>query len=137
VECPIVRKEDLLVVVTSAGTEQQALDIAHGLVRNRAAACVNLLPNTHSVYRWKGQVFDDDEYLLIIKTRAGNFELVRDTIHKLNTYELPEVLAYRVDGSSAGFADWIRKMTEKPKKRVAAAAGGAKVTKLHAVKKRG
>jgi periplasmic divalent cation tolerance protein len=111
-----VRKDDLLVVVTSVGTEDQALDIAHALVRNHQAACVNLMPNVHSIYRWKGRVCDDGEFLLFIKTRATQFEGVRETIQKMNTYELPEVLAYRVDDSSPAFAAWIAKATERPKK---------------------
>ena len=53
------KKDDLLVVVTSVGTEEQAIDIAHALIRNRQAACVNLMPNVHSIYRWKGRVCDD------------------------------------------------------------------------------
>src|SRR5687767_13665746 len=114
-----MRSQDLIVVVTSVGTEDQALDIAHALVRNRQAACVNIVPNVHSVYRWKGRVCEDDERLLIIKTVAGAFEEVRETIQKLNTYELPEVLAYRVDDATEGFGNWIAKMTEKPKKRIA------------------
>ena len=114
--CP-VRKEDLLVVVTSVGTEDQALDIAHALVRNHQAACVNLMPNVHSIYRWKGRVCDDGEFLLFIKTRAKQFDGVRETIQKMNTYELPEVLAYRVDDASPAFAAWIRKATERPKKQ--------------------
>ena len=112
-----LRAEDLLVVVTSVGTEDQAIDIAHALVRNRQAACVNLMPNVHSIYRWKGRVCDDGEFLLFIKTRASQFEGVRETIQKMNTYELPEVLAYRVDDSSPGFASWIRKATERTKKK--------------------
>jgi periplasmic divalent cation tolerance protein len=113
----LVRKEDLLVVVTSVGTEDQALDIAHALVRNHQAACVNLMPNVHSIYRWKGRVCDDGEFLLFIKTRASKFEGVRETIQRMNTYELPEVLAYRVDDSSPAFASWISKATERPKKQ--------------------
>ena len=108
--------DDLLVVVTSVGTEDQAIDIAHALIRNRQAACVNLMPNVHSIYRWKGRVCDDGEFLLLIKTRAREFEGVRETIQKMNTYELPEVLAYRVDQSSPAFAAWIRKATERPRK---------------------
>ncbi len=106
---------DLMVVVTSVGTEEQALDVAHALVRARRAACVNIIPNIHSIYRWKGRVCDDGEMLLLIKTRSSNFEAVRDTIHKVNTYELPEVLAYRVDWASPGFAEWIQKMTSSPR----------------------
>ena len=111
-----VRKEDLLVVVTSVGTEDQALDIAHALVRSHLAACVNLMPNVHSIYRWKGRVCEDGEFLLFIKTRARQFDGVRETIQKMNTYELPEVLAYRVDDASPAFSSWIAKATERPKK---------------------
>ena len=115
-------KNDLIVVVTSVGTEEQALDVAHALVRSRRAACVNIIPNVHSVYRWKGRVCDDGEMLLIIKTLASQFEAVRETIHKVNTYELPEVLAYRVDMASPGFLTWIEKMTASTKRTVKPAA---------------
>ncbi len=108
--------QELMVVVTSVGTEEQALDVAHALVRARRAACVNIIPNVHSVYRWKGRVCDDGEMLLIIKTRAASFEAVRETIHRVNTYELPEVLAYRVDWASPGFSSWIEKMTVAPRR---------------------
>jgi CutA1 divalent ion tolerance protein len=70
------------------------------------------------VYRWKGRVCDDGEMLLIIKTRASNFESVRETIHKVNTYELPEVMGYRVDWASPGFSSWIDKMTSVPQRKV-------------------
>lgn len=111
----MAKSEELIVVVTSVGTEEQALDVAHALVRARRAACVNIVPNIHSVYRWKGRVCDDGEMLLIIKTRKSQFEGVRDTIQRVNTYELPEVLGYRVDQASPGFAQWIEKMTAGPK----------------------
>jgi periplasmic divalent cation tolerance protein len=109
------KSNDLMVVVTSVGTEEQALDVAHALVRAKRAACVNIIPNIHSIYRWKGRVCDDGEMLLLIKTRAAHFEAVRETIHKVNTYELPEVLGYRVDWASSGFANWIDKMTASPR----------------------
>jgi periplasmic divalent cation tolerance protein len=111
-------KNDLIVVVTSVGTEEQALDVAHALVRSRRAACVNIIPNVHSVYRWKGRVCDDGEMLLIIKTLGSRFEAVRETIHKVNTYELPEVLGYRVDMASPGFLSWIEKMTASTRRKV-------------------
>jgi len=116
-----VQRKDLIVVVTSVGTEDQALDIAHALIRNRQAACVNLVPNIQSIYRWKGRVCADEEFLLLIKTRAQKFAAVRETIQKMNTYELPEVLAYRVDEASPAFAAWIEKATGPKKKRASAA----------------
>ena len=111
-----MRAQDLIVVVTSVGTEEQALDIAHALVRNHRAACVNIVPNVHSIYRWKGRLCDDGEFLLMIKTRASEFDAVKESIQKLNTYELPEVLAYRVDEASPAFSSWIAKATERAKK---------------------
>jgi periplasmic divalent cation tolerance protein len=114
---PSMPEKELIVVVTSVGTEDQALDVAHALIRNRQAACVNIIPNVHSIYRWKGRVCEDDERLLIIKTVAEEFEGVKETIHKVNTYELPEVLAYRVDQASDTFGNWIARMTERPKRR--------------------
>jgi periplasmic divalent cation tolerance protein len=125
-ECECVAKNDLIVVVTSVGTEEQALDVAHALVRSRRAACVNILPNVHSVYRWKGRVCNDGEMLLIVKTRECQFEAVRETIQRVNTYELPEVLGYRVDMASPSFAGWIDKMTNGPERK--------KVVKLKAVR---
>jgi periplasmic divalent cation tolerance protein len=113
-------KDELIVVVTSVGTEEQAIDVAHALVRGRRAACVNIVPNVHSVYRWKGRVCDDGEMLLVIKTRSSQFEAVRETIQRVNTYELPEILGYRVDLASPAFAAWIEKMTESRVRKAAA-----------------
>jgi len=100
--------------------------VAHALIRNRQAACVNIIPNVHSIYRWKGRVCSDGEMLLIIKTIASEFEGVKETIQKVNTYELPEVLAYRVDHASSPFGDWIARMTERPKRRTTTTASRSK-----------
>lgn len=130
-----VAAKDLMVVVTSVGTEEQALDVAHALVRARRAACVNIIPNVHSVYRWKGRVCDDGEMLLIVKTMARNFEAVRETIHRVNTYELPEVLGYHVDWASPGFTSWIEKMTTVPGRKGVKGAKSAKAAKVARKKK--
>jgi periplasmic divalent cation tolerance protein len=129
-------KEELIVVVTSVGTEEQALDVAHALVRGRRAACVNIIPNIHSIYRWKGRVCDDGEMLLIIKTRASHFEAVRETIQRVNTYELPEVLGYRVDKASPGFAAWIEKMTASKKRKAVGKPRAAARARRKASKKK-
>ncbi len=98
---------DLLLVVTSVGTEEQALDIAHTLVRRRLAACVNILPGVRSVYRWKGKVQSDGELVLFVKTLAANFEAVRGVITALNAYELPEIVAFPPGAADRAFAAWI------------------------------
>ena len=128
-------RDELIVVVTSVGTEEQAIDVAHALVRGRRAACVNIVPNVHSVYRWKGRVCDDGEMLLVIKSRASQFEAVRETIQRVNTYELPEILGYRVDMASPGFAAWIEKMTESRSRKAAAKRSAASRPKAARKKK--
>ena len=109
-----MRGDDLIVVVTSVGTEEQALDVGEALVRRRQAACVNMVPSVRSIYRWKGKVCEDSEYLLFIKTLAREFPAVSQTIHELNTYELPEILAFDLRNADVKFCNWVVGMTEKP-----------------------
>lgn len=104
-----VRKSppSVLVVVTTVGTEEQALDIAHHLVQNRLAACVNIVRNVRSVFRWKGKVSDDGEFMLIAKTVEGQFEAVRVAMKELNAYELPEILGFPANFADPAFAAWV------------------------------
>jgi uncharacterized protein involved in tolerance to divalent cations len=101
------RAPELLAVITSTGTEEQALDIAHALVQRRLAACVNILPGARSIFRWKGKIQQDNEFLLLIKTLAANFEAVRGAIRELNAYELPEIVAFPAARADAAFAAWV------------------------------
>lgn len=101
------RDTRLLAVLTSVGTEQQALDIAHALVRRRLAACVNILPGARSFFRWKGRVQQDNEFILLIKTLESNFEAVRGVIKELNAYELPEIVGFAGARADAAFTAWV------------------------------
>lgn len=101
------KKGDVLVVVTTTGTEEQALDIAHHLVKHRMAACVNILPGVRSVFRWKGKINVDGEYMLVAKTVRSRFEDVRRAMRELNAYELPEILAFPASLADKSFAAWV------------------------------
>jgi periplasmic divalent cation tolerance protein len=101
------RLPEVLAVLTSVSTEQQALDIAHALVQRRLAACVNVLPVARSIFRWKGRVQQDSEFLLLIKTLAANFDAVRAAIKELNAYELPEIAAFSAARVDEAFAAWV------------------------------
>lgn len=102
-----------IVVVTSVGTEEQANLIARELLRGRHAACVNIIPSIRSVYRWQGEICEDGELLLIIKTSEDEFEGVRQTIQELHAYELPEVLAFQVTRGDRDFLRWIEESVDK------------------------
>lgn len=99
--------EPISLVVTSVGTEQQAVEISEELVVRRLATCVNIVPCLRSVYRWKGKICSDSEYLLFIKTRTALFEQVSEAIRELHSYELPEILAVPIQGADEAFQRWV------------------------------
>ena len=117
-----MRGDDVIVMLTSVGTEEQGLDIGEALVERGQAACVNMVPSVRSIYRWKGKVCEDTEYILVIKTLARHFGDVSETIREINTYELPEVLSFSVRDAEARFCEWIVKgvapKAGRPRKRV-------------------
>jgi len=96
-----------LVVVTTAGTEEEANLIAEELVERRHSCCVNILPIHRSVYRWQGKICDDSEYMLIIKTLESEYSAVEEAIQELHSYDLPEILAFGIQRGEAGFLTWI------------------------------
>jgi periplasmic divalent cation tolerance protein len=95
------------IVLTTAGSEQEARKIAFALVERRLAACVNVLPRVQSLYRWQGKVESAEEWLLVIKTTAIRFEAVRDTIRELHSYELPECLCVAIEDGSPEYLEWL------------------------------
>ncbi len=101
----------ILIVVTTVGTQEQALDIANDLVEKRLAACVNIVPGVRSIFRWKGEVNDDTEFLLLAKTVEERYEEVAAAIKALHAYELPEILAYPAPLADSPFAAWVRGAT--------------------------
>lgn len=93
---------------------EKAEELARTLVELRVAACVNLLPQLRSVYRWQGAVCADDEVLLLIKTTAERFEALRDAVLSNHPYELPEVLAVDVAAGHPPYLDWIAACVSSP-----------------------
>lgn len=102
-------QDALLVLVTCP--PDKADGIAHALVEQRVAACVNVVPQLRSVYRWKGAVQHDGEALLLAKTSRDRFEALQQAVLKLHPYELPEVIALTVDRGHAPYLEWILEST--------------------------
>ncbi len=101
------------VVVTTVGTEEQANLIASELVARRHASCVNVVTGVRSVYRWQGKICRDAEYLLIVKTLESEYPAVEAAIQELHSYELPEILAFKVSRSEPNFLAWIGSSLDK------------------------
>ena len=83
-----------------------ATRLAHLLVEERLAACVQVVPAVTSVYRWEGAVETADEHLLLVKTTAAAFDAIRDRIRSEHPYDTPEVLAVPVVDIDARYAAW-------------------------------
>jgi periplasmic divalent cation tolerance protein len=98
---------DKRIVLSTAGSEDEARKIARHLVDNQLAACVNIVPQIESIYRWQGKVESSREWLMLIKTTAEKFPAVRDAIRELHSYELPECIAIGIEDGSADYLEWI------------------------------
>jgi len=95
-------------VLVTAPKGDVAASLARALVEERLAACVNVVPDVRSFYRWEGVVQDDAEVLLVVKTRADRTEALAARVQELHPYDLPEVLELAAAGGSAAYLDWVR-----------------------------
>ena len=103
---------DKRIVLTTAGSEEEARKIAHHLVENRLAACVNVLPQIESIYRWQGKVDSSREWLLLIKTTAARSSQVCQTISELHSYEVPECIVLAIESGHSPYLRWLEESVE-------------------------
>jgi periplasmic divalent cation tolerance protein len=99
--------ETLVVVLTNLPDRAAALGLARELISRRLAACVNVLADCTSVYRWQGKVENATEVPMLIKTRASLYPGVEAAIRELHPYELPEIIAVSVAYGLADYLDWV------------------------------
>jgi periplasmic divalent cation tolerance protein len=98
----------VLCTVPDADTGQR---IARTVVHEGLAACVNLLPGITSVYSWQGQVQENPELLLIIKTSQARYLALQQRIKELHPYQVPEIIAHKIDLGLPEYLDWIASST--------------------------
>ena len=105
---------DKIVVLSTCGSAEEAERIARALVAKRLAACVNLIPAVRSIYRWKGELEDAQETLLVIKSSRALFDELRVEIEKLHSYEVAEIIAMPIVDGSEPYLGWLaRELAEK------------------------
>jgi periplasmic divalent cation tolerance protein len=102
-----VKKAGRIVVLVTAGSEEEAHKIAELLVEERKAACVNIVPGVDSLFRWKGKTNSARESLLLAKTRTSLLPDIISLVQKAHSYEVPEIIALPITGGSEDYLKWL------------------------------
>ena len=101
-----------LVVLTNLPDRAAAERIADLVIEKKLAACVNILAPCRSVYRWKGAVQHDEEHPLLIKTSEARYAALEAEIRAAHPYELPEIIAVRIERGLSAYLDWVDEETK-------------------------
>jgi periplasmic divalent cation tolerance protein len=103
----IVPATDVRLILTTVASRDEAEGIAHALVDEHLAACVNVIPGLASIYRWQGNVEEAEEILLLIKTTAIQLDQVEAALSRLHAYEVPEFLVLTPESAAKPYLDWL------------------------------
>jgi periplasmic divalent cation tolerance protein len=95
------------IVTITVGTSDEALAIARTLVEEKLVACVQIIPRIRSIYRWKGEVCDEEEQMLIMKTRSDLCSTLQNRIRGLHSYEVPEILSFPIAAGLPEYLAWV------------------------------
>lgn len=101
----------ILVLITASSAEE-AENIAKSLVEDKLVACVNIIPQIKSIYWWEEKICNDEEVMLISKTKQSLFTAVMDRVKALHSYEVPEIISFPISEGSPDYLKWIEKVTE-------------------------
>ncbi len=105
---------DKVIAYTTCSDGAEAEKLARHLVERRLAACVSIVPAVRSFYRWKGDVQDEQELLLIIKASRGSLSALRKEIEKLHSYDLPQLVAIPIVDGSPDYLAWLERELTTP-----------------------
>lgn len=100
-----------LVVLVTAASPEEAERLGRILVEEKLAACVNVIRDIRSFFWWQGRVSDEQESLLVIKTRGEVFPTLRDRVKTLHSYTVPEIIALPLSDGSAEYLAWVDEST--------------------------
>lgn len=105
---------DALIVLVTVPNAEVAETLAEALVGEELAACVNVVPEVQSIYRWEGKVERAGELLCLVKTTRAGFDRLRARVVELHPYDLPEVIALPVELGHAPYLAWIAASVRAP-----------------------
>jgi periplasmic divalent cation tolerance protein len=98
---------DAIVVLTTVASDEEAVTLVRTLLDRRLIACGTLVPGARSIYRWQGKIADEQEVLLLLKTRSARVDALQEAFGELHPYKVPELLVLSVDTGLEKYIDWI------------------------------
>ncbi|XP_023706714.1 protein CutA homolog isoform X2 [Cryptotermes secundus] len=101
------------VAYVTAPSEDVAKKLAHGIVANKLAACINVIPKITSIYEWKGEINEDSEVLMMIKTRTSRVDELAEYVRSNHPYEVSEVISLPIENGNPPYLDWIGETVPK------------------------
>lgn len=103
---------EFIVIFVTASSPEEAQKIAHTLVEEKLAACVNVLSPVQSIFRWQNQLCNEQETLLILKTASSKANAVIERVQHLHSYDVPEVIALPIITGSREYLNWVQSEIE-------------------------
>lgn len=104
-------KEQAVVIFVTTSSPAEARTIGRALVEEKLVACANIIPQIRSIYHWQGEIYDEPEALMVLKTRSGRIQKVIKKVQSLHSYTVPEVIAFPITAGSKEYLSWIHKVT--------------------------
>ncbi len=102
---------DAVVVLTTIANTDEAVNLIRELLDRRLIACGTVHGGARSIYRWEGKIADEQEAVVMLKTRSGCIEGLRRAFAELHPYKVPELLAIPVTGGLERYLGWINSET--------------------------
>jgi len=102
---------DAIVVLVTTSSEEEATALGKMLVEHRLVACVNVLPKVKSIFQWDGKISEEEECLMILKTRKPLFKALEKMIIAQHSYDVPEIIALPIVEGSPSYLSWVHDMT--------------------------
>lgn len=99
-------------VYVTASDRDEAVRIGRALVEDRLAACANVIDGARSLYRWEGEVRDDSEAVLILKTRAGLMDALASRVKEMHSYDVPCIVSWPILDGNAEYLSWLAAETD-------------------------
>ncbi|MBI4620329.1 MAG: divalent-cation tolerance protein CutA [Desulfobacterales bacterium] len=101
-----------IIIFITASSGEEAVKIGKTLVEDKLAACANIVPEIRSIFNWRGKICDENEVLLIAKSKESLFQQIKERVIELHSYDVPEIIAITIHSGSEDYLSWIDEVTK-------------------------